>query len=111
MIRPDYSPVQYEKKLEPDDHENEEPVKIPLNHIGYSEDSKSNSQTSSTTGRRQTARKSTSQFSIPNRTRGYARKSTSPFGIIRGYASNIRYFDPPIEIDRADDFEPTILDG
>ena len=52
MIRPDYSPVQYEKKLEPDDHENEEPVKIPLNHIGYSEDSKSNSQTSSTTGRR-----------------------------------------------------------
>ena len=46
---PDNSPVQSEKKLEPDDqvNENEEPVKMSLNHIDCSEDSTSNSQTTS----------------------------------------------------------------
>ncbi len=132
---PDYSPVRSEKKLDSDDqqNENDEPVHMLPNHI-ESEDSTSNmsnrpskrkkpvgtarkhtsnmfqsdfrllNSTSTTTfTKRQTARKSTSPLNLPNRMRGYASRAR--------YDMPIEHLDPPIEYDRADDFEPTIIDG
>lgn len=133
---PEISPPPQKKKLESDDQDSDDDddddlIHMPPKHSDStvstmaSDDSASNSQKSNKSpnkrGKPMTARKHTSaMYDAPRlgyaSTRQTARKSTSPLNRMRVHATShsrndMPRLNPPIEYDRADDFEPTIPEG